>query len=102
MPLKTGSVNPAIGFNDLLLPSVTAALIGGVSLLGGRGTALGIFVGVLTIRFIASGLSLQGAPFHVTSLAIGAVLLTVIVFDLATESDRLIARWKAWRSATVT
>ena len=96
--LKTGSVNPAIGFNDLLLPSVTAALIGGVSLLGGRGTALGIFIGILTIRFIASGLSLQGAPFHVTSLAIGAVLLAVIVFDLATESDRVIARWRAWRT----
>ena len=100
--LKTGSVNPAIGFNDLLLPSVTAALIGGVSLLGGRGTALGIFIGVLTIRFIASGLSLQGAPFHVTSLAIGAVLLMVIVFDLATQSDRAIARWRAWRTTPST
>lgn len=95
--LKTGSVNPAIGFNDLLLPSATAALIGGVSLLGGRGTAVGVFIGVVTIRFISSGLSLQGTPFFVTSLAIGIVLLTVIVFDLATQSERLVARWHAWR-----
>lgn len=96
--LKTGSVNPAIGFNDLLLPSVTAALIGGVSLLGGRGGAIGIFVGVMTIRFITSGLSLQGFPFFVTTLAVGTVLLLVILFDLATQSERVLARWHAWRA----
>ena len=90
--LKIGSASPAIGFQDLLLPSVTAALIGGVSLLGGRGNALGIFVGVLTIRFISSGLSLQGLPFYVESLAIGAVLLAVIVLDLSSQSERLRTR----------
>ena len=97
--LKIGSASPAIGFQDLLLPSVTAALIGGVSLLGGRGNALGIFVGVLTIRFISSGLSLQGLPFYVESLAIGAVLLAVIVLDLSSQSERLRTRWQAFRPA---
>jgi ribose/xylose/arabinose/galactoside ABC-type transport system permease subunit len=96
--LKIGSASPAIGFQDLLLPCVTAALIGGVSLLGGRGSAIGIFVGVLTIRFISSGLSLQGQPFYVESLAIGALLLVVIVLDLAAQSDRLRARWQLWRA----
>ncbi|CAN5830200.1 ABC transporter permease [soil metagenome] len=100
--LKIGSASPAIGFQDLLLPSVTAALIGGVSLLGGRGTAVGILVGVLTIRFISSGLSLQGLPFYVESLAIGAVLLVVIVLDLVGQSDRVRARWRSWRTAQVT
>jgi ribose/xylose/arabinose/galactoside ABC-type transport system permease subunit len=100
--LKIGSASPAIGFADLLLPSVTAALIGGISLLGGRGSAIGVFVGVLTIRFISSGLSLQGLPFYVESLAIGAVLLAVIVFDLATQSERLRARWQSRRLAGAT
>jgi ribose/xylose/arabinose/galactoside ABC-type transport system permease subunit len=95
--LKIGSASPAIGFQDLLLPCVTAALIGGVSLLGGRGSALGIFVGVLTIRFISSGLSLQGLPLYVESLAIGALLLVVIVLDLVAQSERVRARWSAWR-----
>jgi ribose/xylose/arabinose/galactoside ABC-type transport system permease subunit len=97
--LKIGSASPAIGFQDLLLPSVTAALIGGVSLLGGRGSALGILVGVLTIRFISSGFSLQGLPFYVESLAIGALLLLVIVLDLASQSERLRSRWQALRPA---
>ena len=95
--LKIGSASPAIGFADLLLPSVTAALIGGVSLLGGRGTAIGVLVGVLTIRFISAGLSLQGLPFYVESLALGVVLLVVILLDLAGQSDRLRTRWLAAR-----
>jgi ribose/xylose/arabinose/galactoside ABC-type transport system permease subunit len=96
--LKIGSASPAIGFQDLLLPSVTAALVGGVSLLGGRGGAIGVFVGVLIIRFISSGLSLRGLPFYVESLALGALLLVVIVIDLASQSERLRARWQAMRS----
>jgi ribose/xylose/arabinose/galactoside ABC-type transport system permease subunit len=99
--LKIGSASPAIGFGDLLLPSVTAALVGGVSLLGGRGGAIGVFVGVLIIRFISAGLSLRGLPFYVESLALGALLLVVIVIDLAGQSERLRARWMTMRrSAT--
>ncbi len=59
-----------------------------------------IFVGVLTIRFISAGLSLQGLPFYVESLAIGALLLLVIVLDLAGQSERLRARWQARSGAT--
>jgi ribose/xylose/arabinose/galactoside ABC-type transport system permease subunit len=95
--LKIGSASPAIGFQDLLLPSVTAALVGGVSLLGGRGGAIGVFVGVIIIRLISGGLSLRGLPFYVESLALGALLLVVIVIDLAGQSERLSARWAALR-----
>jgi ribose/xylose/arabinose/galactoside ABC-type transport system permease subunit len=95
--LKIGSAGPAIGFQDLLLPSVTAALVGGVSLLGGRGGAIGVFVGVIIIRLISGGLSLRGLPFYVESLALGALLLIVIVIDLAGQSERLRARWVALR-----
>ena len=95
--LKIGSASPAIGFQDLLLPSVTAALVGGVSLLGGRGGAIGVFVGVIIIRLISGGLSLRGLPFYVESLALGALLLVVIVIDLAGQSERLNARWAALR-----
>ena len=56
-------------------------------------------MGVLTIRFISSGLSLQGLPFYVESLAIGAVLLAVIVLDLSSQSERLRTRWQPSRPA---
>ena len=56
--IKSGSAGPAT-FEELLLPAVTAALIGGVSLFGGKGSVFGIAIGALTLRFIISGLSLR-------------------------------------------
>jgi NAD(P)-dependent dehydrogenase (short-subunit alcohol dehydrogenase family) len=54
-----------------LLSAATAALIGGTSLQGGIGSALGIAVGAPTIRFIVSGLAPRGAPFYVEGLTLG-------------------------------
>lgn len=82
--IKSGSAGPA-AFEQLLLPAATAALIGGVSLLGGKGSVAGIAVGTLTLRFITSGLSLGGAPFYVLTLATGAVLIVVVVLELVVE-----------------
>ena len=82
--IKSGSAGPA-AFEQLLLPAATAALIGGVSLLGGKGSVIGIAIGTLTLRFITSGLSLGGAPFYVLTLATGAVLIVVVVLELVVE-----------------
>ncbi len=82
--IKSGSAGPA-AFEQLLLPAAAAALIGGVSLLGGKGSVVGIAVGTLTLRFITSGLSLGGAPFYVLTLATGAVLIVVVVLELVVE-----------------
>ena len=82
--IKSGSAGPA-AFEQLLLPAATAALIGGVSLLGGKGSVVGIAIGTLTLRFITSGLSLGGAPFYVLTLATGAVLIVVVVLELVVE-----------------
>ena len=82
--IKSGSAGPA-AFEQLLLPAATAALIGGVSLLGGKGSVIGVAVGTLTLRFITSGLSLGGAPFYVLTLATGAVLIVVVVLELVVE-----------------
>ena len=82
--IKSGSAGPA-AFEQLLLPAATAALIGGVSLLGGKGSVIGIAIGALTLRFISSGLSLGGAPFYILTLATGAVLVVVVVLELVVE-----------------
>ena len=82
--IKSGSAGPA-AFEQLLLPAATAALIGGVSLLGGKGSVVGIAIGTLTLRFITSGLSLGGSPFYVLTLATGAVLIAGVVLELVVE-----------------
>lgn len=94
--LKSGSASPN-NFETLLLPAATAALIGGASLQGGKGNALGIAVGAVTIRFIVSGLALRGAPFFVESLSLGILLLFVIAFQLLFETEQAKERWRRWR-----
>ena len=94
--LKSGSAAP-IGFENLLLPAATAALIGGASLTGGKGSVIGIAVGAITIRFIVSGLSLQGAPFYVESLSLGVLLILVIIYELLVETPEAKARLQRWR-----
>lgn len=95
--IKSGSAGPA-AFETLLLPAATAALIGGVSLLGGRGSVFGIAIGALTLRFINSGLSLGGAPFYILTLATGIVLIVAVVLELLVGRPELRARWRRWRS----
>ncbi len=94
--IKSGSAGPA-AFEQLLLPAATAALIGGVSLLGGKGSAAGIAVGALTLRSISSGLSLEGAPFYVLTLATGVVLIVVVVLELLVERPEIRAGLRRWR-----
>lgn len=97
--IGVGSINP-LSFRNLLLKAVAAALIGGVSLYGGRGTALGIAIGTFTLRFVRSGMSLGGRPSFAIDMAIGLLLLFVVVLDLASNKGglrRLAAGWGGGR-----
>jgi ribose/xylose/arabinose/galactoside ABC-type transport system permease subunit len=94
--LKSGSAGPN-GFENLLLPAVTAALIGGVSLFGGKGTAFGVAIGALTIRAVVSGLSLGGSPFYVLTLATGVLLVLVIAIELLIDRNEARDRFREWR-----
>lgn len=82
--VKLGSATP-LGFDTLLLSAVTACLMGGIGLEGGKGSVLGIVVGLLTLRFLVGGVASLGAPYWLQSLAIGALLIIVIVVQLATR-----------------
>lgn len=70
----------------LLLDAIAAAVIGGVSLFGGRGSVWAIVLGVLIIGSLENGLALKSAPTEVTLMVEGAVLL------LAVTADALIRR----------
>jgi ribose/xylose/arabinose/galactoside ABC-type transport system permease subunit len=85
--LQSGAAQPG-AYDSLLLGGVTAALVGGVSLYGGKGSFVGIAVGALTLRFLVLGISSRGAPFYVESLATGALLLAVLLVELATGRGR--------------
>jgi ribose transport system permease protein len=99
--IRAGSAAP-VSYDELLLIGVTAALIGGVSLYGGRGSMTSVLLGVLTLQFLLSGLAIQGAAFWAANLATGSVLLVAIFIDLAAEDSparRALDRLRASRQS---
>jgi ribose transport system permease protein len=67
-----------IGF-DVLTFSATAALIGGVSLSGGKGGPVGIAAGVLSLSVLQEILSILRSPDYVSSLITGGLLVVVTI-----------------------
>ena len=67
--------------SNTLVPAAAAAIIGGVSLRGGRGHPVGIAGGVLVLSALQSGLTALGVDPFVQDTATGAVLLLVGVLD---------------------
>jgi ribose transport system permease protein len=70
------SASPDVGLGPLIFATI-AALLGGVSLAGGRGSALGIAAGVLSYAALQETLAVSGAPDHVANLVTGSLLLMV-------------------------
>jgi D-xylose transport system permease protein len=65
----------------LLLEAIAAAVIGGVSLFGGRGSVWGVVVGALVIGSLLNGLILQGRTSDIQFMVEGLVLLAAVVVD---------------------
>lgn len=64
---------------DVLTFSATAALLGGVSLSGGRGTPVGIAAGVLSLSMLQEILAIMRSPDYVSSLITGGLLVVVTI-----------------------
>ena len=75
-----GSASPT-AFGSLLLGALAVVLVGGISLAGGRGTMVNVFLGFAIIAILSAGLSAMGAKAFVAELFTGVLLLVVLVFD---------------------
>ncbi|SOR78423.1 Xylose transport system permease protein XylH [Streptomyces chartreusis NRRL 3882] len=71
----------AAGSGMLLINAIAAAVIGGTSLFGGRGSPWSVLLGVLVIQSIASGMGLLGVEDAVQFMITGGVLLTAVAAD---------------------
>ena len=66
------------------LDAITAVVLGGTSIFGGRGTIIGTVLGLILIQALKNGLSLAGVKSDGTIVLIGAVLiLTILVSNFA-------------------
>ena len=78
---RLNSVDLTAGGSTLLLDSISAAVIGGVSLFGGRGRVIGALFGGLIIGMIGNGLDLLGYSDAVKYITTGAILLAAVTLD---------------------
>jgi D-xylose transport system permease protein len=82
------SVSQASGTTDTNLTAIAAAVIGGTSLFGGRGSAYSAMLGIIVLQAIQTGLNLVGVDSSVRFMVTGAVLLLAVAIDSVSRRAR--------------
>ena len=86
---RLASASQQAGTGDVNLNAIAAAVIGGTSLFGGRGSAYSALLGIIVIQAIASGLTLLNLSSSLRYMITGAVLAVAVIVDsLARQSRR--------------
>ena len=102
---RIGSVSPTAG-QFANIESITAVVIGGISLFGGRGSILGMLFGALIVGVFQLGLRLIGTDPQWTYLLIGALIIVAVAVDqwirkvAGMMSTEPFSPRAAWSSAT--
>lgn len=84
---RLSSAPPTAG-QGLELNVIAAAVIGGTSLMGGRGTVAGAVIGAVLMESLANGMSLMNLPSSYQSIAVGLVLLFAVYVDVRGRGSR--------------
>jgi simple sugar transport system permease protein len=82
--VRVGSVQPGQG-TGLELQAIAACVIGGLSLTGGRGSVLGIFLGGMLIHTITNVLLLMRAPGFYLDMFIAVLIVGAAAFNSMIE-----------------
>ncbi|MFI6499057.1 sugar ABC transporter permease [Nonomuraea typhae] len=88
MAARLAAANQSSGTGDVNLNAIAAAVIGGTSLFGGRGTAFGALLGIVVIQSISSGLTLLNLDSSIRFMVTGAVLLLAVIVDSVARRSR--------------
>ena len=81
--------------------ALTAAVLGGVSLAGGRGTIARALIGAVIVFVLVNGMVRTGLPGALTSTALGAILLLAVGIDVKWAKNRLKTLQKIYLNPTV-
>ena len=77
---RVQSISP-IGFETINLDSITAVVIGGTSLFGGRGSIVGSVLGAIIVGVFITGLSLAGVDSYWQTFATGCLVIIAVALD---------------------
>ncbi|WP_435952089.1 autoinducer 2 ABC transporter permease LsrD [Dryocola sp. BD626] len=92
-----GSARSDLG-RDLLMPALTAAVLGGANIYGGSGSILGTALAALLVGYLQQGLQMVGVPNQVSSALSGALLIVVVIGrSVSLHRETLMAAWRRLR-----
>lgn len=86
---RLASSSQQAGTGDVNLNAIAAAVIGGTSLFGGRGSAYSAVLGIIVIQSIASGLTLLNLSSSLRFMITGAVLAIAVIVDSLARQSRV-------------
>ncbi|NAZ35471.1 ABC transporter permease [Rubellimicrobium sp. CFH 75288] len=86
---RVNTGDPTAGLTYELL-AITAAIIGGTNLFGGRGSILGTMVGALIMGVVQNGLNLLAVQAYWQQMAIGTVLVAAVWLDQIRQRGRVL------------
>ena len=80
--IQTGQPAGGDGYE---LDAITAAVIGGASLSGGKGSVFGSFIGILVVGILTNGLDLLNVSSYYQQIIKGAIILLAVLADRKKE-----------------
>lgn len=83
----TSSLDQSVG-NGKELAVIAAVVIGGTSIMGGRGSVLGTVLGALLVQTVTSGVTQLGWPSQLSDLFVGIFIIVAVGADLLRERAR--------------
>ena len=86
---RLATASQQAGTGDVNLNAIAAAVIGGTSLFGGRGSAYAALLGIIVIQSIASGLTMLNLSSSLRYMITGAVLAIAVVVDSMARQSRV-------------
>jgi ribose/xylose/arabinose/galactoside ABC-type transport system permease subunit len=86
---RVNTGDPTAGLN-YELAAITAAIIGGTNLFGGRGSILGTMIGALVMGILQNGLTLMNMQSYYQQMAIGSVLVAAVWLDQIRSRGRVL------------
>ncbi len=86
---RLASASQQAGTGDVNLNAIAAAVIGGTSLFGGRGSAYSALLGILVIQSISNGLTLLNLPSSLRYMITGGVLAVAVIVDSLARRSRV-------------
>ena len=87
MTCRVKAPNVTVGTN-LEVTMITAAVIGGASLFGGRGSMLKSVLGLLFIHMLSNGMTAYRIDSYVQQIILGVILILAIIADIRISAKK--------------